>query len=104
MTYHSLVQALAVPTRQIILETLRDGPLPVGQLARGLPVSRPAVSQHLKVLKEAGLVRDQQVGSRRIYSIDPDGLFELRNYVESFWKAALTGFKAKAESKRRRKR
>lgn len=104
MTYELLVEALAVPTRRAILERLRAGPLPVGELARGLPVSRPAVSQHLKVLKDARLVRDRQVGTRRIYSINPEGLSELRDYMENFWKAAMAGFKDAVESERRKKR
>jgi len=70
----------------------------VGELAQGLPVSRPAVSQHLRVLKDAGLVTDQQVGNRRIYQLNPDGLASLRSYLDRFWDRALTDFKAAAES------
>jgi DNA-binding transcriptional ArsR family regulator len=107
MTYQLGVDALAAPTRRTILERLRTGPLPVGELARDLPVSRPAVSQHLKVLKRAGLVTDRRVGTRRIYAVNPEGIAELRAYVESFWTAALAGLKAAAEAEnpktRRRK-
>jgi DNA-binding transcriptional ArsR family regulator len=69
----------------------------VGELARGLPVSRPAVSQHLKVLKDAGLVIDRRVGNRSIYQVNPDGLGALRAYLDQFWKQALTSFKAAVE-------
>jgi DNA-binding transcriptional ArsR family regulator len=90
---HELVlDALGDQTRRAILERLRTGPQPVVEIARGLPVSRPAVSQHLKVLKEAGLVVDQAVGTRRLYRIDPDGLQGLEDYVRSFWSAALTRY------------
>ena len=89
--------ALGDPTRQAILERLAGGPLAVGQLAAGLPVSRPAVSQHLKVLKQAGLVRDQAAGTRRLYSVDPDGLAALRSYFDRFWTTALAVFKEAAE-------
>jgi DNA-binding transcriptional ArsR family regulator len=103
MTYaHSLV-ALADPTRRKIFERLRRGPSAVGRLAEGLPVSRPAVSQHLKVLKEAGLVSEEQDGARRIYRIDPEGLGQLRQWLDRFWDDALDSFKAEAEKKDRRK-
>jgi len=99
MTYaHSLV-ALADPTRRKIFERLRRGPSAVGRLAEGLPVSRPAVSQHLKVLKEAGLVSEEQEGARRIYRIDPEGLGQLRQWLDRFWDDALDSFKAEAEKK-----
>ncbi len=101
---YQAVEALAVPTRRMILERLRRGGLPVGELARGLAVTRPAVSQHLQVLKAAGLVREQRVGTRHVYSIDPSGLATLRAYVESFWHDALAELKAAAEGKRRKKR
>ena len=91
------LSALGDPTRQAILERLAGGPLAVGELAAGLPVSRPAVSQHLKVLKQAGLVRDQPAGTRRLYSVDPEGLAELRSYFERFWNQALDAFKNAAE-------
>jgi DNA-binding transcriptional ArsR family regulator len=89
--------ALGDPTRRSIFERLADGPLPVVDLARGLNVSRPAVSQHLKVLKHAGLVLDRPQGTRRIYRIDPDGVEGLRGYFDRFWDHALAAFKAAAE-------
>ena len=90
--------ALADPTRRAVLEELRLGPRAVGEIAQRLPVSRPAVSQHLRVLKDAGLVRDRAVGTRRVYSVNGDGLAELRDYVNGFWDDALAAFKAAAES------
>src|SRR5438105_15191238 len=98
MTYASALAALADPTRRKLLERLRSGGKPVGALARGLPVSRPAVSQHLKVLKEAGLVTDRPEGTRRVYYIDPQGLGALREWLDRFWDEALAAFKAEAES------
>ncbi len=89
--------ALGDPTRRAIFERLAGGPSAVGELARQLPVSRPAVSQHLKVLKEAGLVIDQPAGNRRIYQLDPDGVGELREYLDRFWNRALAAFKAAVE-------
>jgi DNA-binding transcriptional ArsR family regulator len=89
--------ALSDPTRRAIFERLADQPLAVGEVARGLPVSRPAVSQHLKVLKAAGLVTDRPVGNRRIYQLDPDGVGALRGYLDQFWKRSLTAFKAAVE-------
>jgi len=86
--YDAVLDALGDPTRRAVLDRLRDGPLPVVEIARDLPVSRPAVSQHLKVLKDAGLVVDRQVGTRRIYSLDQSGLTLLRTYVEAFWLSA----------------
>lgn len=80
-----------------MLERLRDGPRPVGEIARGLPVTRPAVSQHLKVLKEAGLVDDRSEGTRRIYHIDPKGLGAMRAWLDQFWDSALTAFAEEAE-------
>ncbi|MGH3372190.1 MAG: ArsR/SmtB family transcription factor [Nocardioidaceae bacterium] len=91
------IGALGDPTRRAIFERLAKGPLPVGEIARGLPVSRPAVSQHLKVLKEAGLVTDRADGTRRIYRLDPTGVGALRAYFDQFWNQALTAFKAAAE-------
>jgi DNA-binding transcriptional ArsR family regulator len=91
------VSALGDPTRRTIFELLRDGPRSVGELARELPVSRPAVSQHLRVLKRARLVSDEPNGTRRLYRIEPAGLEALRDYVDSFWTAALAGFAAEAE-------
>jgi DNA-binding transcriptional ArsR family regulator len=80
-----------------VFERLVDGPLPVGAIADGLPVSRPAVSQHLKVLKDAGLVRDQQVGTRRMYRLDPAGIGAIRSYFDHLWQQALAAFKDAAE-------
>jgi len=89
--------ALGDPTRRAIFERLADRPRAVGELAGELPVSRPAVSQHLKVLKDARLVVDRPVGTRRIYHVDPDGLAALRGYLDHFWDQALAGFKRVAE-------
>jgi len=88
---------LAEPTRLAIFELLAEEPLPVGELAARLPVSRPAVSQHLRVLKEAGLVVVQPEGTRRRYQVDPAGVAELRAYLERFWNLALASFKATVE-------
>ena|SRR5438045_3933064 len=94
MTNHAAVlTALADPTRRTIFERLADQPTSVGDLARGLPVSRPAVSQHLKVLKTAGLVRDHAQGTRRVYALDPDGLAAVRDYFDRFWRDALAAFR-----------
>jgi DNA-binding transcriptional ArsR family regulator len=90
--------ALADPTRRQIFERLRSGPRAVGDIARGLPVTRPAVSQHLAVLKSAGLVKDQAKGTRRIYEIDPKGLGTIRVWIDQFWDAALASFKDEVES------
>ena len=92
-----VLDALGDPTRRAVLEVLRGGARPVGEIAKDLPVSRPAVSQHLRVLKEAGLVRDRQEGTRRLYSIDTRGLAALRAYLESYWDAALAAFKEAAD-------
>jgi DNA-binding transcriptional ArsR family regulator len=89
--------ALGDPTRRAIFERLAERPLPVGELADELPVSRPAVSQHLKVLKDAGLVRDRRAGNRRIYQVDPDGVGALRAYLDHFWNQSLTAFKRAVE-------
>ena len=89
--------ALGDPTRRAIFELLADRPRAVGELASDLPVSRPAVSQHLKVLKEAGLVMDRAEGTRRIYRLDPDGLAALRSDLERFWGRALVAYKATVE-------
>jgi DNA-binding transcriptional ArsR family regulator len=98
MTYHAALTALADPTRRLVLERLKSGPLPVGGIAKDLPVSRPAVSQHLKVLKEAGLVTDRAEGTRRIYYIDPRGLAAIRAWLDQFWDRALAAFQAEVES------
>jgi len=89
--------ALADPTRRAIFERLADEPQSVGALAAKLPVSRPAVSQHLKALKEAGLVEDQAQGTSRIYRIDPQGLGPIRRWLDQQWKRSLANFKALAE-------
>jgi DNA-binding transcriptional ArsR family regulator len=91
--------ALGDPTRRAIFERLADRPQAVGELAGELPVSRPAVSQHLRVLKGAGLVTDRPEGSRRIYQVDPTGVAALRAYLDSFWNRSLASFKAAAERK-----
>ncbi len=89
--------ALGDPTRQAIVELLAGGPRAVGEIARDLPVSRPAVSQHLRVLKEAGLVTDRQDGTRRLYELDPAGAEAVRGYLDRFWSRALAAFKEAAE-------
>jgi DNA-binding transcriptional ArsR family regulator len=88
---------LADPTRRTIFERLAERPQAVGELANGLPVSRPAVSQHLKVLKAAGLVTDRAEGTRHIYRIDPRGLGEIRKWLDQFWDASLEAFAAEIE-------
>jgi DNA-binding transcriptional ArsR family regulator len=90
-------EALGDGTRRAIFESLAKGPRSVGELAGELPVSRPAVSQHLRVLKDAGLVFDRPVGTRRLYQLDPDGVGALRAYVDQFWNQALAAFKTAAE-------
>jgi DNA-binding transcriptional ArsR family regulator len=104
MAYAQALQALGDPTRRSVLEQLRGGPKAVGEIAARLPVSRPAVSQHLRVLKEAGLVTERQDGTRRLYRVDPNGLAGLREYLEGFWEEALASFKAAAEKQQRRKK
>jgi DNA-binding transcriptional ArsR family regulator len=89
--------ALGDPTRRAIFERVAERPRAVVELARDMPVSRPAVSQHLKVLKDAGLVIDRPEGNRRIYAVDSDGLADLRAYLEQFWNTALASFKAIVE-------
>jgi DNA-binding transcriptional ArsR family regulator len=91
------ITALGDPTRQAIFERLSAGPLAVGELANGLPVSRPAVSQHLKVLKDAGLVVDRRAGTRRLYQVDPGAVAEVRAYFDAFWDQSLAAFRAAAE-------
>jgi DNA-binding transcriptional ArsR family regulator len=97
MAYAEAIQALGDPTRRTVFERLREGPRSVGDLASGLPVSRPAVSQHLRVLKDAGLVRERREGTRNFYSVNGDGLAELRDYFEAFWEEALASFKEVVE-------
>ena len=99
MTYGTVngFAALGDPTRRAIFERLAGRPRSVGELASELPVSRPAVSQHLKVLKEAGLVSDRALGTRRVYRVDPGGVGALRDYLDRFWDQALTAFKVAVE-------
>ena len=101
MPYRDAMDALGDRTRRTIFEGLRSGPRAVGEIADELPVSRPAVSQHLRVLKEAGLVTERREGTRRLYRVDPDTLGELRDYFDDFWSEALAAFKAAAEDERR---
>jgi DNA-binding transcriptional ArsR family regulator len=98
MAYALAMDALGDGTRRSILEHLRRGPRAVGELAAELPVSRPAVSQHLRVLKEAGLVTERRSGARRLYRVDTDGLAEVRDYLDSFWTDVLAAFEAAAEA------
>ena len=95
--------ALGDPTRRQVFERLAKGPTAVGDIARGLPVSRPAVSQHLKVLKEAGLVIDRAEGTRRVYQIDPQGLGQMRAWLDQFWAVALDAFAAEVERQEKEK-
>ena len=90
--------ALGDPTRRTIFERLAERPSAVGELAQGLPVSRPAVSQHLRVLKEAGLVSETRVGTRRIYRLDPRGIAAMRDWLDEFWACALDAFKEFADT------
>lgn len=99
MSYEDALSALADPTRRRVFEQLRSGPQPVGVIAAAMPVSRPAVSQHLKVLKEAGLVGDRAEGTRRVYYIDPHRLGALRAWLDTFRDDALAAFQAEAERK-----
>jgi DNA-binding transcriptional ArsR family regulator len=99
MAYQDGWLALGDPTRRTIFERLADRPWAVGELAEELPVSRPAVSQHLKVLKDAGLVIDRPDGNRRIYQINPDGVGALRSYLDRFWRSSLAAFRTAAENK-----
>jgi DNA-binding transcriptional ArsR family regulator len=100
-TYEEAMNALGEPTRRRIFEELARGPQPVGELAKMLPVSRPAVSQHLRVLKSAGLVAERPEGTRRVYRVDPNGLAAVRAYFEGFWDQALADFQAEAERRKR---
>jgi DNA-binding transcriptional ArsR family regulator len=93
VTYqHSQLDALGDPTRRAILARLSEGPLPVGRLAENFPISRPAISQHLKILKEARLVTDTATGTRRLYQLDPAGFDTVREYLDQFWGQALAAF------------
>jgi DNA-binding transcriptional ArsR family regulator len=99
MAYEVALATLADSTRRAVFERLRQGPASVGQIAAGLPVSRPAVSQHLRALKDAGLVRDEARGTARIYRIHAEGLRDLREWIDGFWDEALARFKDHAEGK-----
>jgi DNA-binding transcriptional ArsR family regulator len=101
-TYQNGFSALADPTRREIFELLARRPRPVGELAEALPVSRPAVSQHLKVLREAGLVIDTRDGSRRRYRVNPDGVAGMRSYLDRFWSEGLSAFREAAAREERR--
>lgn len=103
MAYEQAMDALGDRTRRAIFERLRDGPLAVREIAAPLPVSRPAVSQHLRVLKDAGLVTEQREGTRRIYRLEPTGVGDVRAYFDAFWSAALASFKEAAERNEGRK-
>ena len=102
MAYQMALLALSDPTRCQVLEHLRHGPKSVGKIAALMPVSRPAVSQHLSVLKKAGLVGDRAEGTRRVYYIDPHGLAEIRGWLDRFWDDALSAFKAHIENGEKR--
>lgn len=97
------LDAVGDPTRRAILGRLRNGPLPVGKLARGFSISRPAISQHLRVLKEANLVIDRPDGNKRLYELNPQAFASLREYFDEFWGVALIAFKQRVESPKARK-
>lgn len=97
MAYEAVIDALADPTRRLLLERLTAGPRSAGELARGLPMSRPAVSQHLRVLREAQLVSERREGTKRIYRLDSQGLAQLRTYFDGFWQRALDNFTTTAD-------
>src|SRR5919198_5841062 len=101
MGYQATLEMLADPTRQVLVDRLRTGPMPVGELAAGLPVSRPAVSKHLRLMKEAGVVRMTEEGTRNLYELDLRSLDELRHYLDGFWDASLQRFKTTAEASKR---
>jgi DNA-binding transcriptional ArsR family regulator len=102
MAYGEALAALADPTRRRIFERVLTAPQPVGAIADGLPVSRPAVSQHLKVLKEAGLISERRQGTRRLYVADPQALGELRTVIEAMWRDALAGMMASIDKEESR--
>lgn len=104
MSYQATLEVLADPTRRTLVDRLRAGPLPVGQLAAGLPVSRPAVSKHLRLMRDAGVVRMTEEGTRNLYELDLHTLDEVRRYLDSFWAASLASFKRAAESSKRKGR
>ena len=103
-TNGAIIGVLGDPTRRAIFELLSERPSSVGDLAALVPVSRPAVSQHLKVLKDAGLLLDERDGTRRIYRLDPDGVAEMRAYLDRFWNLAMAGFKRRVEQRRKETR
>ena len=104
MAYGDALAALADPTRRRVFEQLRSGPKSVSRIARAMPVSRPAVSQHLRVLKEAGLVHEAPEGARRVYSLDPAGLGPLRRWLDQFWDEALEAFRSEIDRQQTRQR
>ena len=98
MTYEVALTALSDPTRRLVFERILAAPRPVAAIAEGLPVSRPAVSQHLRVLKDVGLVHQSRDGTRRLYQVDPAGLAVLRTYLDQFWERSLTAFRQATET------
>lgn len=102
ITQDAVLDALGDATRRRIMERLRGGELAVGEIADGLPVTRPAVSQHLRVLREAGLVTERREGTRHIFRVSPEGLAEARRFIDGFWEQALAGLKAVAEEEEQR--
>ncbi|HVF19374.1 MAG TPA: metalloregulator ArsR/SmtB family transcription factor [Mycobacteriales bacterium] len=104
MSYELVLDALGDATRRGLVDRLRHGPLAVGELAAPLPISRPAVSKHLRILTEAGLVTHEVAGTRRLYRLDPRGLDELRRWTEQFWTGALEGFASHVERRTRQPR
>jgi DNA-binding transcriptional ArsR family regulator len=104
-TYHDIqLEALGDQTRRAILDRLLNGPLSVGELADDFPVSRPAISQHLRILKDANLVLDRAEGTRRLYEINPEGFESLRSYFDQYWGLALRAFKRRVEEKKRKEK
>jgi DNA-binding transcriptional ArsR family regulator len=101
---HAGLEALGDPTRLAIFHKLAGGPLPVGDLAAGMPVSRPAVSQHLRVLKEAGLVSDTRAGTRRLYQLNPEGIALLRAHFDQMWGQAMNSFASTVEARKGKER
>ncbi|MEL7180735.1 MAG: metalloregulator ArsR/SmtB family transcription factor [Pseudomonadota bacterium] len=99
MSYEDAITALADPTRRVIIDRLRSGALPVGAIAKGMTISRPAVSQHLRVLSDAGLLTVTPVGNRRVYAIAPEGVAGLRAYLDTLWDDALAAFARAAQEK-----
>src|ERR1700687_3186083 len=104
MGYQEVFEALGDETRRRVFEQLRGGPVAVGEIARALPVSRPAVSKHLRVLADAGLVRYQSAGTRNLYQVDPRGLGEVRTWLDGFWDEALRRFAEQVQRDRRTRR